>query len=59
MNPRARGYMAEGRFVALSGSRKSKFVKQHASKPRESIVSWESVLDGRFRSLPLDALPMK
>ncbi len=28
-------YMAEGHFVALSGSRKSKFVKQRASKQRD------------------------
>ncbi len=34
VNPRARWYMAEGRFVTLSGSRK--FVKQRASKQRES-----------------------
>ncbi len=35
VNPRARWYMAEGHFVALSGSRESKFVKQRASKQRD------------------------
>ncbi len=35
VNPQARWYMAEGRFVALSGSQSQKFVKQRASKQRE------------------------
>ncbi len=46
VNPRARWYMAKGHFVALSGSRKSKFVKQRASKQREHCelgvrIRWE------------------